>query len=107
MYFIPPKIVLSLMHVVGDLQNKIHILNLECRAYYSSNDNNFLHGNPIPNKIYNLSFPKGFTMPNFSIFDGMGNPYLHLKNFQLSMASFSNDRLLLKAFPSSLIDISS
>ncbi|KAH9331125.1 hypothetical protein KI387_003233, partial [Taxus chinensis] len=95
---IPSQDIISLMHVIGQLQSQVQSLTLESRAYYASIDSNSLHGNPVPKEIHNSAFPKNFIMPTFTCFDGTGDPHAHLLCYHMCMTSYYDDKLLLKAF---------
>ncbi|MHC6132230.1 hypothetical protein L8N14_017245, partial [Serratia marcescens] len=41
-------------------------------------------GRPYPAHFDQVPYPKGYLVPKFKIFDGIGNPIQHIAHFQAS-----------------------
>ncbi|GAA0165572.1 hypothetical protein LIER_40007 [Lithospermum erythrorhizon] len=55
------------------------------------------------NRLRHEPMPKGFRMPKFRTFDGMGDPINHLKVYDSQLSFWANeDDVYVRAFPSSL-----
>ena len=57
---------------------------------------------PLRQHILDYEPPRGFTIPDFTMFDGSADPYDHMLHYNQAMIlNASNDHLLCKVFPAS------
>ncbi|MHC6133263.1 retrotransposon gag domain-containing protein, partial [Serratia marcescens] len=60
-------------------------------------------GRPYPAHFDQVPYPKGYLVPRFKIYDGIGNPIQHIAHFQASCGNTGSDEaLLLRQFVQSL-----
>ena len=58
---------------------------------------------PLGQHILDYEPPRGFSIPTFTTFDGLADPYDHMLHYNQAMTlNAGNDRLLCKVFPASL-----
>ena len=61
---------------------------------------------PFVSKILETEIPTKFKLPPPPVFDGMGNPVIHITSYRNKMILQNvNDALLCQVFPSTLTDI--
>ena len=61
---------------------------------------------PFVNKIIDAEIPAKFKLPQLLVFDGMGEPVIHIASFHNNMILQNiNDATLYRAFPSTLTKI--
>ena len=61
---------------------------------------------PYPDDYNNTSYPKGYVVPSFKTFNGIGNPEQHLNHFKITCGdSARDDRLLLRQFDRGLTSV--
>ena len=61
---------------------------------------------PFASEILEMEIPTKFKMPQLPVFDGMGNPVIHIVSYRNKMILQNiNDAILYRVFPSTLTDI--
>ena len=61
---------------------------------------------PFVSKIMEVGIPAKFKLPQLPVFDGMGDPVIHIASFHNKMILQNiNDAILCRAFPSTLTEI--
>ncbi|XP_059664133.1 uncharacterized protein LOC132309889 [Cornus florida] len=88
---------------VQDTFDEKRLLKIQTPVEMAREHKNSLVKTPFTDDVYIVEWPKKFTMPSFTQFDGTGDPSRHLDHYAQKMAlDDRNNPWMCKVFPTSL-----